>query len=168
MNFEFPNFKRVVRGYEPEAVEETWTQLRREIEELSASNKELRLQINSLREQNTELRSRLQDYEQVERDLRDAMIAAQRLAGQVREEAQAGAEARLAAAQAEANQIVQQAQAEAEARVATLTVEAKNKEEELSKLQAEFEHLVLDKERIQERLSRAQKLLSDLLEVLND
>lgn len=168
MSVEFPNFKRVVRGYEPAAVEEALTQFKREIEDLSATNKELRLQTNSLREQNAELRNRLKDYEQLERDLRDAMIAAQRLAGQVREEAQSSAEVQLAAAQAEAEAILQQAQTESEARLNDLTTEAQNKEEEISRLQAELSHLATDKDGLMRRVTEAQQLLADARSILND
>ncbi|MDI6812375.1 MAG: DivIVA domain-containing protein [Desulfitobacteriaceae bacterium] len=168
MNIEFPNFKRVVRGYEPEAVEEAWTQLKREIEEVSAANKELRLQVNSLREQNSELRTRLKDYEQVERDLRDAMIAAQRLAGQIREEAQTRAETQLAAAQAEAEAILQQAQTEAQAKLSSLTAETQDKEEEIAHLLEELSRLTTDKEGLQHRVTETLKFLAEAKAILNE
>ena len=84
---ETPDFKRVIRGYDPEAVEQAWTETDRQLSEAYAANKELRLQINSLREQNSEWGNRLKYYEQIEKDLRDALLSAQRIAKQVKEEA---------------------------------------------------------------------------------
>lgn len=84
---ETPDFKRVIRGYEPEAVDQAWAETDRQLSEANAANKELRLQSNSLREQNSELGNRLKYYEQIEKDLRDALLSAQRIANQVKEEA---------------------------------------------------------------------------------
>jgi len=82
-----PDFKRVIRGYDPEAVDQAWAETNRQLSEANAAHKELRLQINSLREQNSEWGNRLKHYEQIERDLRDALLSAQRIANQVKDEA---------------------------------------------------------------------------------
>ena len=84
---ETPDFKRVFRGYDPEAVDQAWAETDRQLSEANASHKELRLQIISLREQNTEWGNRLKHYEQIEKDLRDALLSAQRIANQVKDEA---------------------------------------------------------------------------------
>jgi len=84
---ETPDFKRVFRGYDPEAVDQAWAETDRQLSESNAAHKELRLQINSLREQNSEWGNRLKHYEQIEKDLRDALLSAQRIANQVKDEA---------------------------------------------------------------------------------
>lgn len=84
---ETPDFKRVFRGYDPEAVDQAWAETDRQLSEANASHKELRIQINSLREQNTEWGNLLRHYEQIEKDLRDALLSAQRIANQVKDEA---------------------------------------------------------------------------------
>ena len=84
---ETPDFKRVIRGYDPEAVDEAWAETDRQLSEANAAHKELRLQINSLREQNLEWGNRLKQYEQIEKDLRDALLSSQRIANQIKDEA---------------------------------------------------------------------------------
>ncbi len=84
---ETPDFKRVIRGYDPEAVDQAWAETDRQLSEANATHKELRLQLNSLREQNTEWGNRLKHYEEIEKDLRDALLSAQRIANQVKDEA---------------------------------------------------------------------------------
>ena len=124
---ETPDFKRVIRGYDPEAVEQAWIETDRQLSEANAINKELRLQINSLREQNSEWGNRLKYYEQIEMDLRDALLSAQRIANQLKEEATK-----------QANELIQSARCESE----TLLYEATR----ISELkEAEAETLLLDK-----------------------
>lgn len=100
---ETPDFKRVIRGYDPEAVNQAWAETDRQLSEANAAHKELRLQINSLREQNAEWGSRLKNYEQMEKDLRDALLSAQRIANQVKDEATK-----------QANELIQSARIESE------------------------------------------------------
>lgn len=124
---ETPDFKRVIRGYDPEAVDQAWAETDRQLSEANAANKELRLQINSLREQNSEWGNRLKYYEQIEQDLRDALLSAQRIANQVKEEA-----TKLA------NEVIQSARSESE----TLLNEA-TRISELKEVEAET--LLIDK-----------------------
>ena len=49
-----PEFKRVIRGYDQEAVEHAWSEIQLQLFQSNAANNELRLQFNSLREQNSE------------------------------------------------------------------------------------------------------------------
>lgn len=124
---ETPDFKRVIRGYDPEAVDQAWAETDRQLSEANATNKELRLQINSLREQNLEWGNRLKYYEQIEKDLRDALLSAQRIANQVKEEATK-----------QANELIQSTRSESE----TLLSEATR----LSELkEIEVETLLIDK-----------------------
>lgn len=106
---ESPDFKRVFRGYDSEAVDQAWAETDRQLSEVNAANKELRLQINSLREQNSEWGNRLKYYEQIEKDLRDALLSSQRVATQIKDEATI-----------QSNEILQSARNESE----TLLIEA--------------------------------------------
>lgn len=126
-NLETPDFKRVIRGYDPEAVNQAWAETDRQLSEVNAVNKELRIQINSLQEQNSEWGNRLKHYEQIEKDLRDALLSAQRIANQMKEEATT-----------QANELIQSARSESE----TLISEATR----ISELQGiETETLLIDK-----------------------
>ena len=125
---EAPDFKRVIRGYDPEAVDQAWAERDRQLSEANATNKELRLQINSLREQNSEWGNRLKYFEQIEKDLRDALLSAQRIANQVKEEATK-----------QANELIQSARSESE----TLLNEA-TRISELKEIEAET--LLIDKQ----------------------
>lgn len=121
------DFKRVIRGYDPVAVDQARAETDHQLSEANAANKELRLQINSLREQNSEWGTRLKYYEQIEKDLRDALLSAQRIANQVKEEATK-----------QANELIQSAHSESE----TLLNEATR----ISELkETETETLLIDK-----------------------
>ncbi|WP_407314801.1 DivIVA domain-containing protein [Desulfosporosinus sp. SB140] len=104
-----PDFKRVIRGYEPESVDQAWTEANRQLSEANEANKELRFQINKLKEQNSEWGNRLKDYEAIEKDLRDALLNAQRISTQVREEASKNAEELIESARAESKAIINEA-----------------------------------------------------------
>ena len=106
---ESPDFKRVIRGYDPEAVDQAWAETDRQLSEANATNKELRLQINSLREQNLEWGNRLKYYEQIEKDLRDALLSAQRIANQVKEEATKQASELIQATRSESETLLNEA-----------------------------------------------------------
>lgn len=121
MNSELANFKKVVRGYDPEAVEQAWNELQQQLIQANAANKEIRLQLNSLHEQNTGLGNKLKAYEKMESDLRDALLSAQRIANQIKEESNREAEFILLEARrkaevllAEATLIADEKSAEAE------------------------------------------------------
>ena len=120
---ESPDFKRVIRGYDPEAVDQAWAETDRQLSEANATNKELRLQINSLREQNLEWGNRLKYYEQIEKDLRDALLSAQRIANQVKEEATK-----------QANELIQSTRSESEMLLNEATRHSELKEIEVETL----------------------------------
>ncbi|MDR3539854.1 MAG: DivIVA domain-containing protein [Desulfosporosinus sp.] len=152
---ETPDFKRVIRGYDPEAVEQAWAETDRQLSEANAVNKELRLQINSLREQNSEWGIRLKNYEKIEMDLRDALLSAQRIANQLKEEATK-----------QANDLVQSARCESETllyeatRISALKeVEADamliNKHAEISQIEEQIQGLVEQKTELQTLVDQA-------------
>ena len=103
------DFKRVIRGYDPEAVDQAWAETDRQLSEANAAHKELRLQINSLREQNSEWGSRLKNYEEIEKDLRDALLSAQRIANQVKDEATKQADKLMQSARSESETLLLEA-----------------------------------------------------------
>lgn len=113
-------FKRVFRGYDSEAVDQAWAETDRQLSEANAANKELRLQINSLREQNSEWGNRLKSYEQIEKDLRDALLSAQRVANQIKDDANK-----------QANEVLQSAQSERETLISEATLLSESKEIEV-------------------------------------
>ncbi len=142
---ETPDFKRVIRGYDPEAVNQAWAETDRQLSEANAAHKELRLQINSLREQNAEWGSRLKNYEQMEKDLRDALLSAQRIANQVKDEATK-----------QANELIQSARIESETLLSEATrisesleieIETKLIEKRMEVLQIEEQITGLDEQR---------------------
>ena len=106
---ETPAFKRGFRGYDSDAVDQAWAETERQLSEVNAANKELRLQINSLREQNTEWGNRLKYYEQIEKELRDALVSAQRIANQVKDEAIKQAEVLTQSARSESEALLSEA-----------------------------------------------------------
>lgn len=78
-------FKRVMWGFDPGAVTTAIKDMQRDFE---AAEKEREFQLMSLKEQNAELKDRLADYVGKENDLRDAFLSAQRMASQIKSEAE--------------------------------------------------------------------------------
>lgn len=154
-----PNFKRVMRGYDPESVDQAWAEMQQQVSDLNAANKELRLQANSLREQTQEFESRLKSYVQIEKELRDALLNAQKIANQVQEEAQHKAEELLESAQREADSIVNEAKSEAEGKAAELKSLIASNREELTNLEQKKETLLILKTELEQRLEQAMELM---------
>lgn len=163
---ELPNFKRVMRGYDPEEVDKAWAEFQRNLGEANASNRELRLQINSLREQNNEWGNRLKSYEKIELDLRDALLSAQRVANQVREEAKHSAQQVLDQAKSDAESLVTDTQLQAEKKVSELEELLSLKTELLSELERRISELTTQREILEGRMEKAQVQLELLRNVL--
>ncbi|MGC7872280.1 DivIVA domain-containing protein [Desulfosporosinus sp. SYSU MS00001] len=144
-----PDFKRVIRGYEPEAVDQAWAETDHQLSEANAANKELRLQINNLREQNTEWGNRLKSYETMESDLRDALLSAQRVANQIREEADKHAETLIKSARDESDAIISEANRLAEERKTEMEADLVEKRHEIIQLQEEIKALITKKDELQ-------------------
>ena len=132
---ETPDFKRVIRGYDPEAVDQAWAETDRQLSEANAAHKELRLQINSLREQNSEWGNRLKHYETIEKDLQDALLSSQRIANQIKDEATK-----------QVDELMQSAITESDTLLSEATRNAKSMETEIETKLVEKRHEVLQLE----------------------
>jgi cell division initiation protein len=140
-----PDFKRVIRGYEPEAVDKAWAEMDRQLSEANAASKELRSQFNSLREQNTECGNRLTNYEKIETDLRDALLSAQRIANQVREEASKNAEELIKSARDESEAIIKEANRLSEFKETELETLLFEKKQEVIRIEDQIQELMKKK-----------------------
>lgn len=163
---ELPNFKRVMRGYDPEEVDKAWAEYHRNLAEANASNRELRLQINSLREQNNEWGNRLKAYEKMELDLRDALLSAQRVANQVRDEAEHSAQQVLENAKSDAEALITDTQLQLEKKVLELEETLSLKTEFLSELEGRISDLATQKEVLEAVMEKAELQFELLRKVL--
>ncbi|MDP4125906.1 MAG: DivIVA domain-containing protein [Bacillota bacterium] len=163
---ETPDFKRVMRGYDPEAVDQAWAEMDRQFSEANAANKELRLQINSLREQNSEWGNRLKYYEQIEMDLRDALLSAQRIANQVKEEATKQADELMQSTRSESESILSEANRISESKqleVETMLVE---KRMEIVQIEEQIQELNQKKADIQALVEQTMRYLEKVMGLL--
>ena len=80
--------------------------LKEQNSESNDENKELRTQIDSLQEQSTETGNRLKYFEQIEKDIMGALLSAQRIATQVKEEATKQADELLQSARSESETLL--------------------------------------------------------------
>jgi len=156
---ETPDFKRVIRGYDPEAVDQAWAESDRQLSEANAAHKELRLQINSLREQNSEWGNRLKNYEQIERDLRDALLSAQRIANQVKDEATKQADELLQSARAESETLLSEATRFSEAMESELETKLTDRRIETLQIDEQIKGLDKQKAEIQTQVDQAIRYL---------
>ncbi|WP_427854294.1 DivIVA domain-containing protein [Desulfosporosinus youngiae] len=166
MNLEAPDFKRVFRGYDSDEVDQAWAENERQLSEANAVNKELRLQINSLREQNLEWGNRLKDYEQIEKDLRDALVSAQRIAKQVKEDAAKQAEELLQSTRNESETILKETTRLKEAEemeTETLLIE---KRKEIVQLEAQIQELTEQKAELQTIVEQAVQYLDMIKDLI--
>jgi DivIVA domain-containing protein len=98
-------FGRALRGYDPERVDQFREQVADELERLSRVNQELEAKAKGFHEQ-------LRAFRERDKALNDALIAAQQLRGEVREQAEREAQLILREAQAEGERIVEAARAD--------------------------------------------------------
>lgn len=149
------DFKRVIRGYDPEVVAQAWSVMGRQLSEANAANKELRLQINSLEEQNSELGNRLKHFEQIEKNLMDAMVSAQRISSQVIEEATQQANELIQSARSESESLLNEATHISEIKeteTETLLIE---KRAEINQLEEQIQGLADQKKTLQTQVDQA-------------
>ena len=161
-----PDFKRVMLGYDPDTVDQALADIDRQFTEANAANKELRLQINNLREQNSEWEKRLKHYEEIEIDLRDALLNAQRIANQIKDEATKQADELRESARKESEAIIAEAariakskQHQAEAMLSEKRTKINKMDEQIRQLaetKAELQALV---EQTLGHLAKASELL---------
>ncbi|MHB8125833.1 MAG: DivIVA domain-containing protein [Desulfitobacteriaceae bacterium] len=168
MNLERPKFKRVMRGYDREQVEQSWAEMARMVSEQNAASIELKLQINSLKEQNTEWGNRLKNYEKMENDLRDALISAQRIAKQVKEEAEQKAEEIISSARMEVETILSEAREEAQKREEEANRQLSEKQIKLLDIEDEIDELTSMKEELKQKVERTTNLLGSIQHTLQE
>ncbi len=152
---ETPNFKRGFRGYDSDAVDQAWAETDRQLSEANAANKELRLQINSLREQNTEWGNRLKYYEQIEKELRDALLSAQRIANQVKDDALIQAEALMESARSESETLLSEATRLSESKELEADTMLIEKRMEIVQLEEQIQGLTEQKTDLQTQVDQA-------------
>ncbi len=168
MNLEQPDFKRVMRGYDREEVEQSWTEITRMVTDANASNKELKLQLNSLKEQNTEWGNRLKNYEKMESDMRDALISAQRIAKQVKEEAEHKAEELLSSARLEVETILRSAREDVLKKEEEVNRQLSENQIKLLDIGDEIFELTSKKEEIKQKVERTSSLLGSIQHTLQE
>jgi cell division initiation protein len=156
---ETPDFKRVIRGYDPEAVDQAWTETDRQLSESNAAHKELRLQINSLREQNAEWENRLKQYEQIDRDMRDALLSAQRIANQVKDEATKQADELLQSARNESETLLSEATRISESMEMEIETKFNDKRMEILQIEEQIKGLAEQKTELQTRVDQVIRYL---------
>ena len=99
------DFGRTLRGYDPERVEQFRQQVAEELERLTRQTQELEAKAKGFHEQ-------LRAFRERDKALNDALIAAQQLRGEVREQAEREAQLILREAQAEGERIIENAKSE--------------------------------------------------------
>lgn len=156
---ETPDFKRGFRGYDSDAVDQAWAENERQLSEANAANKELRLQINSLREQNLEWGNRLKYYEQIEKDLRDALVSAQRIANQVKDNATKQAEELIQSARSESEEILSEATRISESKGIEADSMLIEKRMEIVQLEEQIQGLTEQKSELQTLVEQATQYL---------
>lgn len=164
---ETPEFKRVIRGYDPEAVDQAWAETDRQLSEANAAHKELRLQINSLREQNSEWGNRLKNYEQIEKDLRDALLSAQRIANQVKDEATKQAEELMQSARHESETLISDATRNTESMESEVETKLLEKRNEILNLEEQIKDLAEQKAQLQTQVDQAIRYLEMAKDLFN-
>src|SRR4051812_22266327 len=99
------DFGRALRGYNPARVDQFRDQVAEEMERLTRINQDLDSKARSFHEQ-------LRAFRERDKALNDALIAAQQLRGEVREQAEREAQLVLREAQAEGERIIENAKAD--------------------------------------------------------
>ena len=98
-------FGKALRGYDPERVDQYREQVAEELERLSRVNQDLDAKARGFHEQ-------LRAFRERDKALNDALIAAQQLRGEVREQAEREAQLILREAQGEGERIIEAAKAD--------------------------------------------------------
>src|SRR4029079_1297709 len=99
------DFGRALRGYNPARVDQFRDQVAEEMERLTRINQDLHSKARSFHEQ-------LRAFRERDKALNDALVSAQQLRGEVREQAEREAQLILREAQAEGERIIENAKAE--------------------------------------------------------
>jgi DivIVA domain-containing protein len=99
------DFGRAIRGYNPARVDQFRDQVAEEMERLTRINQDLDSKARSFHEQ-------LRAFRERDKALNDALVSAQQLRGEVREQAEREAQLILREAQAEGERIIESAKAD--------------------------------------------------------
>jgi DivIVA domain-containing protein len=99
------DFGRSLRGYDPERVEQFREQVAEELERLNRQTQELEAKAKGFHEQ-------LRAFRERDKALNDALVSAQQLRGEVREQAEREAQLIIREAQAEGERIIEGAKAD--------------------------------------------------------
>jgi DivIVA domain-containing protein len=94
------DFGRALRGYDPERVEQFRTQVAEELERLTRMTQELEAKAKGFHEQ-------LRAFRERDKALNDALVSAQQLRGEIREQSEREAQLILREARGEADRIVE-------------------------------------------------------------
>jgi DivIVA domain-containing protein len=111
------DFGRALRGYDPERVEQFRAQVAEELERLSRLNQELEAKARGFHEQ-------LRAFRERDKAINDALVSAQQLRGEIREQAER-----------EAQLILREAQGHGERQLEGVKSEIRRLEDELSSLE---------------------------------
>ena len=98
-------FGRVLRGYDPERVDQFRNQVADEMERLTRLNAELEQKARSFHDQ-------LKSFKERDKALNEALVHAQQLRGEMREQAERESQLMLREAQAQADSVLASAQAD--------------------------------------------------------
>jgi DivIVA domain-containing protein len=98
-------FGRVLRGYDPERVDQFREQVANELERLTRANQELDQKARSLHDQ-------LKSFRERDKALNDALVHAQQLRAEIREQAERESQLTLREAQVQAEEVLASAQAD--------------------------------------------------------
>jgi cell division initiation protein len=159
LNLKTSDFKRVMRGYDPQDVDQAWAEMDDQLSVVNAHNKELRLQINSLRDQNSEWGNRLKHYEQIDKDLRDALLSAQRIATQVKEDATKQANELIQSARSESETLLSEATRISELKEIETETILIEKREEIIQIEEQIQVLAEQKTELQTLVDQAIRYL---------
>jgi DivIVA domain-containing protein len=99
------DFGKSLRGYDPERVEQFRTQVAEELERLARLNQELELKARGFHEQ-------LRAFRERDKAINDALISAQQLRGEIREQADREAQLVLREAKSEGDRMLEATRAE--------------------------------------------------------
>jgi DivIVA domain-containing protein len=99
------DFGRALRGYDPERVEQFRTQVAEELERLTRTTQELEAKAKGFHEQ-------LRAFRERDKALNDALVSAQQLRGEIREQSEREAQLILREARGEADRIVEGSRSE--------------------------------------------------------
>lgn len=139
MDIEKQDFKRKFHGYEPEEVQLFLRSVAEEVERLNLTNAELREEIGELRRQSEE-------HRQNERTLQETLVSAQKMAGNLQEQAKSEAESVIRNARQKSERILQENQ------------------DQLVRLEAEISRCKLERDLFEKRLRNTIEEHSDLLD----